>query len=99
LFASAALGRQVAALLDTDTPLSGVTTGTIRTELRTLAAISKVGNGNLNLEAGDLALTAGWGHYGNDEAVMPGKGKVVERDYAPSELAAIESSAKALVFG
>ena len=33
----------------------------------------------------DFALTAGWGHYGAGEAVMPGQGRAVERAYTPDE--------------
>ena len=31
-------------------------------------------------EAGDLDLTAGWGHAGKGGVTMPGKGKLVRRD-------------------
>ena len=85
LLASAALGRQVAALLDTEAPLPGVTTGAIREELRPIAVISHAGGGNLNPDAGDLALTAGWGHAGKEGVTMPGKGKVLERPATPAE--------------
>ena len=38
--------------------------------------------------AGDhFALTAGWGHFGQGEAVMPGQGRVVERPYTTDERA------------
>ena len=33
----------------------------------------------------DFALTAGWGHYGSGEAVMPGQGRVVERALTPAD--------------
>jgi hypothetical protein len=42
LIASAALGRQVAALLDTEAPVPGVTTGKIRDELRSIAVFQRV---------------------------------------------------------
>ena len=29
---------------------------------------------------GDFEVTAGWGHYGSGDAVMPGRGRVEERD-------------------
>ena len=35
----------------------------------------------------DFAVTAGWGHAGPADAVMPGKGRIVERRYAPEESA------------
>ncbi|MBI4639877.1 MAG: N-6 DNA methylase [Candidatus Tectomicrobia bacterium] len=98
LLDSADLGRQVAALLDTERPVPGVTSGTIRPELKSIAVISRVGGGTLNPnpDSGDLAITTGWGHVGKDGVTMPGKGKVVKREYMPDELAAIEGRAKAL---
>jgi hypothetical protein len=39
LLASAARGRQVAALLDTETPVAGVTAGSIREELKAVVAV------------------------------------------------------------
>jgi hypothetical protein len=35
-----------------------------------------------------LAVTAGWGHAGKGGVTMPGKGKLIERDYAPEEIEA-----------
>ncbi|MGI9057426.1 MAG: type ISP restriction/modification enzyme [Ktedonobacteraceae bacterium] len=95
LQASADLGHRVAMLLDTESPISGVTTGKIRLELRTLAVISRVGGGTLNPDAGDLALTAGWGHGGNT-ITMPGKGKALIRDYTTQEWTAIVEGASVL---
>ena len=43
LLASAALGRQVAALLDTEAPVPGVTTGKIRDDLKTHRGLSALG--------------------------------------------------------
>jgi hypothetical protein len=43
-----------------------------------------------------LAVTAGWGHAGKGGVTMPGKGKVVERDYTPDERDAIQAGAEAL---
>jgi hypothetical protein len=93
---SAELGRELAALLDTENTVPGVTAGAIRPELKSLAVISKVGGGVLNPDAGDLALTVGWGHGGKGGITMPGKGKVITRDYTPEELAAIREGALAL---
>jgi hypothetical protein len=80
LFASAALGRQVAALLDTEAPFPGVTAGTIRDELRGIAVFQRLDGKPANPEAGDLDLTAGWGHAGKGGVTMPGKGKLIRRD-------------------
>lgn len=89
LTASSALGREIAALLDTETPVPGVTSGTIRPELRPIAIISQAEGKSLNPDAGDLDITAGWGHAGKGGVTMPGKGRVVERDYTPEERATI----------
>lgn len=96
LLASAELGRRVAALLDTESSVAGVTSGKVRPELKAIAVISRQGGGTLDPGAGDLEVTAGWGHAGKEGATMPGKGKIVEREYAPAEQEAIEEGAKAL---
>jgi hypothetical protein len=83
LLASAELGRQIAALLDTETPVAGVTAGKIRPELKALAVISRAGDGQLNPHTGDLAITACWGHAGKNGVTMPGKGKIIERTLTP----------------
>ena len=75
LLDSAELGRKIAALLDTETEVPGVTSGTIRPELREIAVITSVDGKPLNPDAGDLEITAGWGHGGKDGVTMPGKGK------------------------
>ena len=93
---SARLGREIAALLDPETPVAGVITGTLRPEIKSMAVISRVGGGPLNPDAGDLALTMGWGHGGKGGVTMPGKGKAIKRDYTSEELAAIRDGAAAL---
>lgn len=75
LFESAALGRRIAELLDTEKPVEGVTHGTIPQNLRALGTIQKMDGGQVNPEAGDLDITAGWGHWGKQGVCMPGKGK------------------------
>lgn len=94
LLASAELGRQVAALLDTQSPVKGVTAGEIRSELRPIGVITRAGGGHL--KDSDLELTAGWGHVGKDGVTMPGKGKLVEREYSAAERKALLDGAKAL---
>ena len=79
LLESAKLGRRVAALLETERPVEGVTCGKVPPQLRAIAVISKVGGGSLDPGAGELDLTAGWGHGGNGGVCMPGKGKVEAR--------------------
>ena len=83
LAASAARGRELAALLDPETPVLGVTTGTPRPELAAIA-VPSTADGH-NMTGDDFALTAGWGHFGTGDAVMPGQGRVVERDYTAAE--------------
>ena len=87
LAASAARGRKLARLLDPDTPVPGVTQGPLRPEVAAIAVPSTTGGGNMTGD--DFALTAGWGHFGTGDAVMPGQGRVVERDYTPEERAAL----------
>jgi hypothetical protein len=90
---SEGLGRRVADLLQLDVPIEQVTVGKLRPELAALAMISREGGGSLDPEAGDLSVSAGWAHRGLGGAVMPSRGKAVERDYTPSERAAITKGA------
>ena len=87
LLASVKRGRELAALLDPETPVEGVTTGSLHPELETIA-VPSTANGR-NMSGNDFALTAGWGHFGSGDAVMPGVGRVVERDYSTVEREAI----------
>ena len=87
LAASAARGRELARLLDSDTPVPGVTTGQLRPEIAAIAVPATTDGRNMTGD--DFALTAGWGHFGSGEAVMPGQGRVVERAYTRSERAAL----------
>jgi len=79
LLASAQLGRRVAALLDTEKPVDGVTCGKIDPRLKCIGVVSKVDGGALNPAQGHLDLTAGWGHGGKDGVCMPGRGKIEVR--------------------
>lgn len=92
LLAGAELGEELARLLDPERTAPGVSAGPIREELRVLGVVGRVGGGELR-EA-DLALTAGWGYHGARNAVMPGRGKVVEREYTPDERAAIAAGVR-----
>lgn len=92
---SAALGQKIAALLDVEKPVPGVTAGQIRPELKTVGVISRVGGGSLDPTT-DLAVTAGWGYEGRDGVTMPGQGHFVERTFTPDERAALEKGAAAL---
>ena len=90
------LGQDIAALLDVEAPVAGVTSGKVRSELMTLAIIAREGGGNLNPDSGDLELKVRWGHVGKGRAIMPGKGRAVTRDYTNDEQEAIAAGAKAL---
>ena len=83
LAASAARGRKLAALLDSDTPVAGVTTGTLSSELAAIAVPTTTDGGNM--AGDDFAVSAGWGHVGTGEAVMPDQGRIVERNYTDDE--------------
>lgn len=75
LLASARLGRQIAALLDTETPVDGVTQNPCQ-ELKNIAVLSSTKN---------LSVTAGWGHGGKNGVTMPGKGRLETRPFTAEE--------------
>ena len=83
LAAAAARGRELAALLDVDAPVPGVTTGALRPELAAIGVPTTV-DGH-NMAGDDFAVTAGWGHFGSGEAVMPGQGRADERPLTADE--------------
>lgn len=72
LESSALLGRQVAALLDVEHKVDGVTTGNIRNNLREIAVPSTI-------SASPDYSVQGWGYLANG-ATMPGQGTIRERD-------------------
>ena len=94
LTASAELGRELAALLDSETPVPGVTTGALRPEIAAIAVPSTTDGGNM--AGDDFSVTASWGHFGPGEAVMPGHGRAVERPYTAEERAALGNAAGTL---
>lgn len=85
LRSSADLGREVAALLDTETQVPGVTSGTPRPELKAIASVARLDG--QSLAAADFALTAGWGSSGQGGVTMPGKGRVENRAASAEEAA------------
>ena len=91
---SAARGRELARLLDSDCPVPGATSGTLRPEVATIA-VPATADGR-NMAGDDFALTAGWGHFGTGGAVMPGQGRIVERAFTPDERAALGDALPAL---
>ena len=84
---SAARGRKLAQLLDSDAPVPGITEGALRPEAAAIAVPAT--NDGRNMAGDDFALTAGWGHFGSGDAVMPGQGRIVQRAYTPDERAAL----------
>ncbi|MCY3669594.1 MAG: DNA methyltransferase, partial [Alphaproteobacteria bacterium] len=84
---SAVRGRKLSALLDPEAPAPGVTQAPLRPEIAAIAVPATASGGNM--AGGDFALTAGWGHYGQGDVVMPGQGHAVERDYTADEHAAM----------
>ena len=91
---SAVRGRELAALLDPETPVPGVTQGALRPEIASIAVPATTDGRNMTGD--DFAMTAGWGHYDKKDAVMPGQGRAVERAYTPEERAALGDALPAL---
>ncbi len=89
LAASAALGEELARLLDPETAAPGVSTGTIRPELKVLGVLTRTDGKQVNPKVGHLDITAGWGHAGKGGVTMPARGKSVEREYTKDEVAAL----------
>lgn len=90
LASSAAYGRRLADILNPDKPVMGITTGTMATPVGLFGAITRAGGGALS--AADLRITAGWGRGGRGVPVMPGKGRITERQtYSPAELAELKA--------
>ena len=71
-----------------------MTTGQLRPELAVIAVPTTTDGGNM--DGDDFAVTAGWGHHGSGDAVMPGQGRLVKRDYTPAERAALGNAISAL---
>jgi hypothetical protein len=78
---TAALGRRLAALLDTEREVPGVTAGSITEYLRVIGSIS----------ATDLKMTAGWGHTNRQGSVYPGQGNIKRRDWSKAERQSLDA--------
>ncbi|MYG12937.1 MAG: N-6 DNA methylase [Gammaproteobacteria bacterium] len=87
---SAAHGRELATLLDPETPVPGVTLAPLRQEIAAIA-VPCTANGR-NMTGKDFAITAGWGHHGQGDAVMPRQGNAVERPFTAEERTALSDS-------
>ncbi len=78
-------GRALVRLLDPEAAVPGVTQGALRPELAAIAVPATVDGRNMTGD--DFALDAGWGYFGAKGAVMPGRGRAVERGRAPAQRA------------
>ncbi len=87
LHASAALGAKLAALLDLDTPMPGVTAGALRPEIAAIAVPA-----TLPGHARDWSLH-GWGNRTAAGITMPQRGHTTARPYAAGEQAVEQRSA------
>ena len=91
---STARGRELAALLNSDTSVPGVTQGPLRREIALIAVPATISG--LNMTGDDFAVSAGWGRYGQGDAVMPGQGRASERAFSAAERTAMGETAPAL---
>ena len=83
LACSAARGHELAQLLDTEVHITGVTKGQLRPEIAAIAVPATIDGRNMT--GNNYAVTAGWGHYGPSQAIMPGQGSVTQREYTTNE--------------
>ena len=91
---SAARGREIARLLDSESDVDGVTAGALRPEIAAIAVPATTDNRNMSGD--DFYLDAVWGHFGAGQAVMPGQGSSTERDYTADERATLADAIPAL---
>ena len=94
LVRSAAHGRELAALLDPETPVPGITTGSLHPGTAAMAVPATTDGRNMTGK--DFELTAGWGHFGSNDAVMPGQGLAVERNFTEDEHIALADALRTL---
>ncbi len=95
LIASAALGRRIAELLDTEKQVAGVTAGKLSEALRTIGVAAHADGSQFSDD--DFRVTASWGHAGKDGVTMPAKGKLNRREYSEKEFAAIDAESQKIL--
>ena len=76
-------GRKLAALLDPETAVPGITEAPLCSDIATIAVPATTDGRNMT--ADDFVLAVGWGHFGSGDAIMPGQGRAMERSYTPEE--------------
>jgi hypothetical protein len=97
LRSSAALGAALATLLNTETPVPGVSNGALRIGLKSFALPTRR-NGK-SLSDDDLKVSARWGsiqNSGGGRIVMPGPGLAAPRAYTDAERTALALEGKTL---
>lgn len=96
---SSQLGEQVLRLLLVEDDLPGVSSGPIWPQLEEIAVLESVDGGALDPDAGDLNIDVGWGHFGRDQVIMPGQGKMEARAFSPREQASLQKVPGAEMLG
>jgi len=91
---SADLGNSITQLLNSEVGVKGVTTGTLRPEIKVLGNLTLVTDKQLD-PAKHLKIDVGWGHEGKEGITMGGKGVLIERPYSDAEQKAIQEGASA----
>jgi hypothetical protein len=97
LIRSADFGRKVAALLDPETRVDGVTAGKIRPELLRIGKATKMGGSRFDESAGDCDVIARWGICGKGGVCMPSSGRIERRPFEHDERKALGEAAVQLV--
>ena len=88
---SAAHGRWLAALLDSEETVSSGSGTPLRREIAVPSTVEA-----RHMAGEDFAVNARWGHFGVGDAVMPGRGRIVERAYGQEERASFARHVAAL---
>lgn len=78
LLSGGELGKRVAALLDIETPVTGIDTGDPDPRFTGVARFEWTGTQPYQEGTNDLAMDGGWGYRGQSGVTMPGNGRVVE---------------------
>ena len=91
---SVARGLELAALLNPEMSVPGVTQAPLRPEVAAITVPATVEG--RNMAGDDFAVAASWGHYGQGDSVMPGQGRAIERAFTPEECAAMGGALPAL---